>query len=102
MALCSSLEHEKVRVLYGPDIFISAGGLNTFLICLYLLSDPPRHAPELLPKSLFGWIIPLIQTPHSAVLEKVGLDAVVVSNIIFRKRKTSDLIRSTVICAKSE
>ncbi|RUP51121.1 hypothetical protein BC936DRAFT_149778 [Jimgerdemannia flammicorona] len=36
-----------------------------------------RHAPERLPDSFFGWIIPLIKTPHSFVLERVGLDAVV-------------------------
>lgn len=37
-----------------------------------------RHAPQRLPDSLFGWILPLIRIPHAEVLEKVGLDAVVV------------------------
>ncbi|KAI7859840.1 hypothetical protein BDC45DRAFT_495107 [Circinella umbellata] len=36
-----------------------------------------KHAPSKLPTSFFGWIWPVIKTPHSVVLEKVGLDAVV-------------------------
>ncbi|KAI8581589.1 hypothetical protein K450DRAFT_232048 [Umbelopsis ramanniana AG] len=36
-----------------------------------------RHSPPNLPKSLFGWIIPLIRISHEEVLEKVGMDAVV-------------------------
>jgi hypothetical protein len=31
---------------------------------------------------MFGWIIPLIRIPHTQVLEKVGLDAVVVSKTV--------------------
>lgn len=37
-----------------------------------------RHAPERLPETFFGWIIPLLRTPNSVILDKVGLDAVVV------------------------
>ncbi|KAI9255766.1 hypothetical protein BDA99DRAFT_517557 [Phascolomyces articulosus] len=36
-----------------------------------------KHAPTKLPTSFLGWIWPVITTPHSVVLEKVGLDAVV-------------------------
>ncbi|KAI9497544.1 hypothetical protein BDB00DRAFT_628628 [Zychaea mexicana] len=36
-----------------------------------------KHAPAKLPTSFLGWIWPVIKTPHSVVLEKVGLDAVV-------------------------
>ncbi|KAL0093242.1 hypothetical protein F4703DRAFT_1262061 [Phycomyces blakesleeanus] len=36
-----------------------------------------KHAPDHLPDTFFGWIWPLLKTPNSVVLEKVGLDAVV-------------------------
>ncbi|KAI9027244.1 hypothetical protein CLU79DRAFT_740969 [Phycomyces nitens] len=36
-----------------------------------------KHAPEHLPDTFFGWILPLLKTSNSVVLEKVGLDAVV-------------------------
>lgn len=46
-----------------------------------------RHAPEQLPTSFFGWIIPLLKTPDSVIMEKVGLDAVVVKKDIEKKLK---------------
>ncbi|KAG2187199.1 hypothetical protein INT44_004871 [Umbelopsis vinacea] len=41
-----------------------------------------KHAPQRLPDTMFGWILPLIRIPHTEVLEKVGLDAVVVGYYI--------------------
>ncbi|RUS30587.1 hypothetical protein BC938DRAFT_479215, partial [Jimgerdemannia flammicorona] len=55
--------------LHGALIFKLTVDLH---LCVFT-----RHAPERLPDSFFGWIIPLIKTPHSFVLERVGLDAVV-------------------------
>ncbi|KAI8367508.1 uncharacterized protein BYT42DRAFT_128832 [Radiomyces spectabilis] len=46
-----------------------------------------KHAPVELPTSLFGWIIPLLKTPHSVVLEKVGLDAVVMLQFLLMGAK---------------
>nr|POE78672.1 uncharacterized protein CFP56_62923 [Quercus suber] len=36
-----------------------------------------KHAPPVVPKGLFGWILPLIRTKEPELIEKVGLDAVV-------------------------
>lgn len=41
-----------------------------------------RHKPPELPNSLFGWIIPLIKIDHQEVMDKVGLDAVVILQFI--------------------
>ncbi|KAI7864770.1 hypothetical protein BDF14DRAFT_1875829 [Spinellus fusiger] len=51
----------------------SVGTLCFLLFCFLRV----RHAPATLPNSFFGWILPLIRTPNEVVLEKVGLDAVV-------------------------
>lgn len=37
------------------------------------------HKPPELPKSLFGWIIPLLKIGDEEMLENVGLDALLVS-----------------------
>ncbi|KAI8140824.1 hypothetical protein BJV82DRAFT_621286 [Fennellomyces sp. T-0311] len=62
----------------GLLCFITFCFLRTRWIAMY----SPRlrmkkHAPTKLPTSFLGWIWPVIKTPHSVVLEKVGLDAVV-------------------------
>jgi len=46
-----------------------------------------KHAPQQLPDSLFGWILPLIRIPHTEVLEKVGLDAVVMLQFLLTGAK---------------
>ncbi|CDS12241.1 hypothetical protein LRAMOSA04436 [Lichtheimia ramosa] len=46
-----------------------------------------KHAPDKLPTSFFGWIWPLLKTPHSVVLEKVGLDAVVMLQFLLMGAK---------------
>ncbi|KAJ2964731.1 hypothetical protein NQZ79_g257 [Umbelopsis isabellina] len=46
-----------------------------------------KHAPQRLPDSMFGWIIPLIRIPHTQVLEKVGLDAVVMLQFLLTGAK---------------
>ncbi|KAI8355079.1 hypothetical protein EDC96DRAFT_554205 [Choanephora cucurbitarum] len=46
-----------------------------------------KHAPEELPATLFGWIIPLLKTPNSVVMEKVGLDAVVMLQFLLMSVK---------------
>ncbi|GAA5802516.1 hypothetical protein HPULCUR_007982 [Helicostylum pulchrum] len=46
-----------------------------------------KHAPEQLPDTLFGWIIPLLKTPNSVVLDKVGLDAVVMLQFLLMSVK---------------
>ncbi|ORZ02958.1 hypothetical protein BCR43DRAFT_482456 [Syncephalastrum racemosum] len=46
-----------------------------------------KHAPEHLPTSFFGWIWPVLRTPHSVVLEKVGLDAVVLLQFLLMGAK---------------
>jgi len=37
-----------------------------------------KLAPDPLPTTFFGWIIPLYNMPESHILERVGLDAAVV------------------------
>ncbi|KAI9288206.1 hypothetical protein BC943DRAFT_318002 [Umbelopsis sp. AD052] len=46
-----------------------------------------RHSPPILPTSLFGWIIPLIRISHDEVLEKVGMDAVVMLQFLLMSFK---------------
>ncbi|CEI97918.1 Putative Sh3 domain containing protein [Rhizopus microsporus] len=46
-----------------------------------------KHAPEQLPTSFFGWIIPLLKTPDSVIMEKVGLDAVVMLQFLLMSVK---------------
>ncbi|RCI03720.1 hypothetical protein CU098_004658, partial [Rhizopus stolonifer] len=46
-----------------------------------------KHAPEQLPTSFFGWIIPLLKTPNSVVMDKVGLDAVVMLQFLLMSVK---------------
>ncbi|KAI9245779.1 hypothetical protein BY458DRAFT_528469 [Sporodiniella umbellata] len=46
-----------------------------------------KHAPEQLPTTLFGWIIPLLKTPNSVVMDKVGLDAVVMLQFLLMSVK---------------
>ncbi|ORX53130.1 DUF221-domain-containing protein [Hesseltinella vesiculosa] len=65
----------------------SIAGVFCFLLfCFLRVRWPSMYAPRLnmkkqapvpLPTSFFGWILPVIKTPHSVVLDKVGLDAVV-------------------------
>ncbi|KAI8389299.1 hypothetical protein BD560DRAFT_381206 [Blakeslea trispora] len=46
-----------------------------------------KHAPEQLPATFFGWIIPLLKTPNSVVMDKVGLDAVVMLQFLLMSVK---------------
>ncbi|KAI7901241.1 uncharacterized protein BX663DRAFT_515369 [Cokeromyces recurvatus] len=46
-----------------------------------------KHAPDKLPSSFFGWIIPLLKTPNSVIMEKVGLDAVVMLQFLLMSVK---------------
>lgn len=41
-----------------------------------------RRKPPKLPDSFFGWILPLIRISKTEMLDKVGLDAVIVSRTI--------------------
>jgi hypothetical protein len=38
-----------------------------------------RRKPPRLPDSFFGWILPLMRISKTEMLDKVGLDAVIVS-----------------------
>ncbi|CAO3586312.1 unnamed protein product [Absidia cylindrospora] len=46
-----------------------------------------KKAPHQLPSSFFGWILPVLKTPNSEVLEKVGLDAVVMLQFLLMAAK---------------
>ncbi|CAO3591073.1 unnamed protein product [Absidia cylindrospora] len=46
-----------------------------------------KHAPKQISSSFFGWIFPVLKTPNSEVLEKVGLDAVVMLQFLLMAAK---------------
>ncbi|KAF1807073.1 hypothetical protein FB192DRAFT_1353694 [Mucor lusitanicus] len=46
-----------------------------------------KHAPDQLPTSFFGWILPLLRTPNSVIMDKVGLDAVVMLQFLLMSVK---------------
>ncbi|EIE84318.1 hypothetical protein RO3G_09028 [Rhizopus delemar RA 99-880] len=46
-----------------------------------------KHAPEQLPTSFFGWIIPLLKTKDAVIMDKVGLDAVVMLQFLLMSVK---------------
>ncbi|CAO3679114.1 unnamed protein product [Rhizopus stolonifer] len=46
-----------------------------------------KHAPEELPTSFFGWIIPLLKIDNSVIMDKVGLDAVVMLQFLLMSVK---------------
>ncbi|KAL1920405.1 uncharacterized protein VTP21DRAFT_782 [Calcarisporiella thermophila] len=73
--------------IYTQLAISSVVGLSSFLIFCFLRTKWPsmfaprlnmrNHAPKPLPSTFFGWVWPLIKISESTVLEKVGLDAVV-------------------------
>ncbi|KAG1216631.1 hypothetical protein G6F35_009915 [Rhizopus arrhizus] len=46
-----------------------------------------KHAPKQLPTSFFGWIIPLLKTEDAVIMDKVGLDAVVMLQFLLMSVK---------------
>ncbi|KAI9314931.1 hypothetical protein BX666DRAFT_2020032 [Dichotomocladium elegans] len=68
--------------------FLSFCFLRTRWISLYAPRlRMKKHAPKELPSSFFGWIWPLLKMPHSVVLDKVGLDAVVMLQFLLMGAK---------------
>lgn len=60
--------------------------------------DFDRHAPRQLSSSFFGWILPVLKTPNAEVLEKVGLDAVVVSDYYPRRGGWRTHVAHSILC----
>ncbi|KAI8070476.1 hypothetical protein BC940DRAFT_339916 [Gongronella butleri] len=75
----------------------SIAGLACFILFCFLRVRWPamyaprlnmkKHAPQPLPNSFLGWIVPVLRTPHAVVLEKVGLDAVVMLQFLLMAAK---------------
>ncbi|KAK4517834.1 uncharacterized protein ATC70_001180 [Mucor velutinosus] len=65
-------------------ILCTSVGLLCFLLFCFLRV---RHAPDQLPTTFFGWILPLLKTPNSVIMDKVGLDAVVMLQFLLMSVK---------------
>ncbi|KAI8330473.1 hypothetical protein BC941DRAFT_440604 [Chlamydoabsidia padenii] len=78
-------------------VLCSSVGLVCFLLFCYLRVRWPsmyaprlnmkKHAPKQLSSSFFGWILSVLRTPNAEVLEKVGLDAVVMLQFLLMAAK---------------
>ncbi|KAI8084845.1 uncharacterized protein BX664DRAFT_266866 [Halteromyces radiatus] len=78
-------------------VLCSSVGFLCFVLFCYLRVRWPsmyaprlnmkKHAPKQLSSSFFGWILPVLKTPNSEVLEKVGLDAVVMLQFLLMAAK---------------
>ncbi|KAI7868344.1 hypothetical protein BDF14DRAFT_1881133 [Spinellus fusiger] len=84
----STVQTAKNQSGLGTQLIVSTGvGLLCFLAFCALRTRLPvifaprmnmkRHRPPELPSSFFGWLIPLIKISEEELLDKVGLDAVV-------------------------
>ncbi|KAI8996935.1 hypothetical protein BDB01DRAFT_830572 [Pilobolus umbonatus] len=73
---CMFFCDEEQEPLPGSPVSTSKSptGFQTQLMAHYLFT---QTEDEELPNTFFGWIIPLLKTPNSVILDKVGLDAVV-------------------------
>ncbi|CAG8434402.1 1370_t:CDS:10 [Diversispora eburnea] len=77
----------KTLLLTTQLVTASATGISSFLLFCFLRTRwkvifAPRSrlagiSPKPLDPSFFGWIVPLFKLPESEILDKVGLDAVV-------------------------
>ncbi|RHZ47076.1 hypothetical protein Glove_593g9 [Diversispora epigaea] len=77
----------KTELLTTQLVVASSVGISSFLLFCFLRTRwnvifAPRSrlvgiSPDRLPTSFFGWIIPLFKIQEDAILDKVGLDAVV-------------------------
>ncbi|KAI9303434.1 hypothetical protein BJ944DRAFT_250680 [Cunninghamella echinulata] len=78
-------------------VLCSSVGFVCFLLFCYLRVRWPsmyaprlsmkKHAPQPLPTSFLGWILPVLKTPNTVVLEKVGLDAVIMLQFLLMGAK---------------
>ncbi|CAG8672498.1 16389_t:CDS:10 [Cetraspora pellucida] len=83
-----SMDTGKATLLTTQLVFATTLGTASFLLFCFLRTRwstmfAPRSrlvglAPEPLPRSFFGWIVPLLKMSESEVLDRVGLDAAVI------------------------
>ncbi|KAJ9076775.1 phosphate metabolism protein 7 [Entomophthora muscae] len=82
----SSSNNNIVNFLYSLGYNFGAGLIIFLIFCLLRSAYPITYSPRLhvlpksqqfvkLPSGLFGWILPLLRTRHSDVLENCGLDS---------------------------